>query len=486
MCGVAGSDQARCRELDFCCAIVLRTSTNRARCSHVAPNWPPCRMFQNEPMCEGLAPCTWSDGKCGNSAVVVDPSFELAYNCCLGGIAGPMATTLPDEPPTAFAAPAVSSSATAAASVAATPVTSVTINTSNDTVQELEWIPIVVGAAGAAVVLVLTVVACVVCYVRKIRVATLTRAVASANAMCEFSSAREEGADAVSQPVEPQLSLRNAVANYSAPPVCLQLHGDDIQLGRVLGEGSSGQVRFARLEGREIAVKMMQPDIVAQVLFRHEISLMHSLPQHPHVVALVAYRERPVLCLCFEYCSGGSLDVYLRAHQTAVRRALKWASQAANGVAHLHAHNIVHRDLATRNLLLTYDNVVKVADFGLSRVLQQQQEQGRTTSAVGPIRWMAYESLVDQTYSCQSDVWMFGVTLWEFVSAAKVPFAGLTTAEVAIGIVKNDLRLHRPECCPSTLYSLMQRCWQIEPSERPSFNQIAVELLCIVEQLSER
>jgi serine/threonine protein kinase len=259
---------------------------------------------------------------------------------------------------------------------------------------------------------------------------------------------------------------------YSAPPSVL---AEELVVGKLIGEGAHGRVHRGVFKGRDVAVKLLvSTSAAASDALRKEAALMSALPVHKHVVELVACLERPSLCLCVEFCSGGSVDSFLRAHKARARRVLRWARQAADGVAHLHAHNIVHRDLATRNLLLTFDNDVKVADFGMSRDVVD--DQGTTRTAVGPLRWMAVESMVDKRFSTKSDAWMFAVTLWEFFSSAALPFAELDPAQVAIAVVKDDLRLQQPSACPDQVFALMTRCWQTDPEARPTFPEISSEL----------
>jgi tRNA A-37 threonylcarbamoyl transferase component Bud32 len=319
----------------------------------------------------------------------------------------------------------------------------------------------------------------------------------------EFDSARvdNDGYDLV-----PVVDPERRASTYSAPPIALtqlalarensgsdaalehelEVRFSDLRLGKQLGEGAFAKVYRGELRGREVAVKVLvgNKDDSAVEQFRKEISLMRELPPHAHVVALVGYCERPHLCICVEFCSGGSLDVYLRAHRTPLKRLLKWAADAAAGVEHLHRHNVVHRDLAVRNLLLTFENDIKVADFGLSR--HTEKDAGHTKSDVGPLRWLSYESLVRKEYSPMSDAWMFGVTMWEMLSGAQLPYADLTPAQVAIQVVTADLRPQQPDGCPDDVYALMERCWKQDAIERPTFAEIGSELRSIAGQLKKK
>ena len=269
-----------------------------------------------------------------------------------------------------------------------------------------------------------------------------------------------------------------------APPNAHQIDSGELTLGKVLGEGAFGKVYHAQWRGRDAAVKQLLKVADAKAVreFTREIDVMAAIAAHTNVVQLLGWTRfgDGAIGAVLELCTHGSLVTALYG---ASDQVLDWtpASQAsmaldvARGLAHLHAHNVVHRDLAVRNLLLTFDNQIKVADFGMSR-LTEHQDGGTTRTEVGPLRWLAYESLVDKKYSAKSDAWMFAVTLWEFFSQAELPFKHLDPAQVAIAVIKDDLRLAQPAGCPDRVYAMMQRCWSIEPTERPTLLEISAEL----------
>jgi serine/threonine protein kinase len=137
---------------------------------------------------------------------------------------------------------------------------------------------------------------------------------------------------------------------------------------------------------------------------------------------------------------------------------------------HLHEHNIVHRDLAARNILLTGSGDPKISDFGMSRILQKEEE-GKTKKNLGPIRWMAPESLAQRTYSKKSDVWSFGIVVYEIV-ARREPHTEVNPLEVGLLIRDRHLTPKIPSHCPPILREVMQLCWQADPNQRPSFKEI--------------
>jgi serine/threonine protein kinase len=155
-----------------------------------------------------------------------------------------------------------------------------------------------------------------------------------------------------------------------------------------------------------------------------------------------------------------------------------WVYEIAQGMNHLHKHNIVHRDLAARNILLSHPNPneahLKISDFGMSRVLQQDIES-KTFNAIGPIRWMAPESIGQQVYSKKSDVWMFGVLVYEIVAQCE-PHTTMDPKQILILIRDKGLTPKIPNDCPDKLRQLMEMCWTKQPNQRPNFETIC-ELL---------
>ena len=152
----------------------------------------------------------------------------------------------------------------------------------------------------------------------------------------------------------------------------LLIDSDTLKLGRRLGSGAFGEVMHATLpDATEVAVKRMLARDDAQsrqtaAAFCKEVALMQVLPAHRHVVRLLGFTASP-LGIVMEFCANGSLDVWVRQHEPAPEQCVVMAIDVAHGLQHLHRHKIIHRDLAARNLLMTADNVVRVADFGLAR-----------------------------------------------------------------------------------------------------------------------
>lgn len=162
--------------------------------------------------------------------------------------------------------------------------------------------------------------------------------------------------------------------------------------------------------------------------------------------------------------------------------------QISKALAYLEGVKVVHRDIAVRNVLVASPNCVKLGDFGLSRYIEEDSYYKASVTRM-PIKWMAPESINFRRFTAASDVWMFGVCMWEILSFGKQPFFWLENRDV-IGVLERGDRLPKPEVCPPTLYTLMTRCWTYEPRERPKFTEIVCSLSDIhqieVEQREER
>jgi serine/threonine protein kinase len=204
-----------------------------------------------------------------------------------------------------------------------------------------------------------------------------------------------------------------------------------------------------------------------------ELRLMFELPPHPNVVQVFGIStDGPQPVLIMEYCAGGSLGDFLfrRDVNIPIERKIEIVKGIARGVLHLHKHNIVHRDLAARNVLLNQNGEPKVTNFGMSRVLEQKEE-GKTKSGIGPVCWMAPESLAAMTYSMKSDVWSFGIVVYEIVAQSE-PHKGEDVLEVALAIRDKGLTPKIPSDCPGVLRQIMESCWKKDPYERPTIEAI--------------
>ncbi|XP_032782222.2 LOW QUALITY PROTEIN: mast/stem cell growth factor receptor Kit [Daphnia magna] len=159
------------------------------------------------------------------------------------------------------------------------------------------------------------------------------------------------------------------------------------------------------------------------------------------------------------------------------RDLISWAFQIARGMDYLVSKKVLHGDLAARNILLADDGVAKVADFGMSKKLYYYENYENKGQGLKPVKWMAIESLTDGIFSSKSDVWSYGVLLWEIYSLGKVPYPGMDVAHVLIKELLKGYRMDKPDFAPSFIADLMASCWKMEPKERPTFSQIE-EIIC--------
>ncbi|XP_038057626.1 tyrosine kinase receptor Cad96Ca-like [Patiria miniata] len=267
-----------------------------------------------------------------------------------------------------------------------------------------------------------------------------------------------------------------------------------ITLFDVIGSGNFGQVFRATADGilqegveTEVAVKVLKEsaDGAAVCDFKKEIAIHKTLKRHPNVVSMFGCcTDSEPFVIILELLPGGSLQGYLRNKkqawtEEAVEGAkpvppselLAFASQIANGMEYLSSVGCIHRDLAVRNILLDKDMVCKLSDFGLARDVSETQQYERTSTGMIPVRWLAIESLLDDVYTTMSDVWSFGILLWEIVTLGAHPYRGLRARDV-IDSIEQGFRLPNPAHCSEQLYEVMNETWQETPSERPTFREL--------------
>ncbi|TRY68840.1 hypothetical protein TCAL_03044 [Tigriopus californicus] len=148
---------------------------------------------------------------------------------------------------------------------------------------------------------------------------------------------------------------------------------------------------------------------------------------------------------------------------------LSWAYQIANGMNYLSERKVLHGDLACRNILLAANNVVKICDFGLAKNMYKNNNYVKKSDVPMPIKWMAVESLNEYIFSIQSDIWSFGIVLWEMFTLGKTPYPGVEGGEHFSNVLSGGYRMERPDLCPQVVYDIMTKCWQKKPGDRPPF-----------------
>ncbi|XP_078099605.1 protein-tyrosine kinase 2-beta-like [Sander vitreus] len=287
----------------------------------------------------------------------------------------------------------------------------------------------------------------------------------------------------------PSVSFRSLSSDiYAEIPegtaACVEKHRisrDDIVVGRILGEGFFGEVHdgvYKSPTGERICVAIKTcKDCSAEVKkkFLSEAGLMKNL-DHPHIVRLIGVIEVDPVWIVMELLEHGELGNYLVEEQYILTSAtlILYCLQICKALAYLEGLNMVHRDIAVRNVLVASPECVKLGDFGLSRYVDEQEYYKASVSRL-PIKWMAPESINFRRFTTASDVWMFGVCVWEIFSMAQQPFFWLENGQV-INQLELGIRLPMPQQCPPTVYSLLTRCWAYEPHGRPSFGQLVCSL----------
>ncbi|XP_071498719.1 focal adhesion kinase 1-like [Diadema antillarum] len=207
---------------------------------------------------------------------------------------------------------------------------------------------------------------------------------------------------------------------------------------------------------------------------------------HPHIIKLIGVCTDPPIWIVMELAPFGEMRMFLQTHKEELTLAslILYAYQLSMALSYLESKKFVHRDIAARNLLVVAKDNVKLGDFGLSRLLHDHSYYKASKGKL-PIKWMAPESINFRRFTSASDVWMFGVCMWEILMYGVKPFQGVKNNDV-IGRIENGERLPMPPACPPTLYSVMTLCWSYEPSKRPNFKDLKTRLHEILEEEKEQ
>uniref|UniRef100_A0A8C2DIC5 Tyrosine-protein kinase n=1 Tax=Cyprinus carpio TaxID=7962 RepID=A0A8C2DIC5_CYPCA len=260
------------------------------------------------------------------------------------------------------------------------------------------------------------------------------------------------------------------------------LNHEDVILGELLGKGNFGEVFRGTLRDKTlVAVKTCKEDLPQdlKIKFLSEARILKQY-DHPNIVKLIGVcTQRQPIYIVMELVPGGDFLSFLRKKKEDLKtkQLVKFALDAAAGMAYLELKNCIHRDLAARNCLVGENNVLKISDFGMSR-----QEDNGIYSSSGlkqiPIKWTAPEALNYGRYSSESDVWSYGILLWETFSLGVCPYPGMTNQQ-AREQVEKGYRMSCPQKCPDEVYRIMQRCWEYKPENRPKFVDIQKELASV-------
>ncbi|XP_043218971.1 fibroblast growth factor receptor 3-like isoform X4 [Amphibalanus amphitrite] len=280
-----------------------------------------------------------------------------------------------------------------------------------------------------------------------------------------------------------------------------------LQLGKQLGEGAFGRVVRGALDGSAkpnssvtVAVKMLKEGHTDAELMDlvSEMEVMKMIGRHVNIINLIGTctQDGPLLVIV-EFAPHGNLRSYLRErrhttgyerafdHETpTVRELTSFAYQVARGMEYLAAKKCIHRDLAARNILVGENKTLKIADFGLARDIQNNEYYRKVTDGRLPVKWMAPEALFERLYTTQSDVWSFGILLWEIFSMGGMPYPSIPNVEKLFSLLREGYRMERPPGCPQKLDDIMRQCWEYYPNLRPTFTELVEKLGTLLTSLA--
>uniref|UniRef100_A0A914DJM3 Protein kinase domain-containing protein n=1 Tax=Acrobeloides nanus TaxID=290746 RepID=A0A914DJM3_9BILA len=293
--------------------------------------------------------------------------------------------------------------------------------------------------------------------------------------------------------------------NWLIPPHKLQ-----IDYSAKLGSGAfclvykgtlSGKAPICRIQSKlsdsrnyrdcQVAVKMLPPiaDPSSSEDFLQEVNLMKTIVYHPHLLRMLGVCEKPGLCLILEFCKNGDLLNFIRKNKDAIMKGdfkyttlIGFAWQISDGMYFLASKNIIHRDLAARNIFIDENLTAKIGDFGLCRMTDSTIYMTRGGRL--PIKWMALESLKHYEFTTKSDVWSYGVILYEIFSLGGVPYPEIESQYI-IEYLESGKRITPPEFAIDEIAKAMQKCWSAKPDARPDFGEIRLEISKLLEVATE-
>eukprot|EP00270_Netrium_digitus_P011444 TRINITY_DN3641_c0_g3_i1.p1 TRINITY_DN3641_c0_g3~~TRINITY_DN3641_c0_g3_i1.p1 ORF type:complete len:655 (-),score=150.28 TRINITY_DN3641_c0_g3_i1:80-1966(-) len=268
------------------------------------------------------------------------------------------------------------------------------------------------------------------------------------------------------------------------------LDADQLQIGSLLGTGSSGEVRKGVYQGvHDVAVKILKrrrPEQDAMAEFRREVITLMSCGECQQLLPFfgICVDACQGMCIVTKYMPGGTLHDQLHkegGEPLPIPRLVRAAKDIAFGMEYLHQHGMIHRDLKTANIFVDENGGTVVGDFGVVRL---RGERGEMTKEVGTYRWMAPEALGTSPFpvTTAADVYSFSIVLWELLTA-KIPYSDYSPVQAAVGVALNDLRPEIPANCPDWLRQLMQKCWARDPEARPTFAQVLSQLAAVEESV---
>ncbi|XP_028391447.1 fibroblast growth factor receptor 2-like isoform X3 [Dendronephthya gigantea] len=287
-----------------------------------------------------------------------------------------------------------------------------------------------------------------------------------------------------------------------------EINREQLRVDGQLGEGAFGRVLRATALGvpgipqkHTVAIKTLKENSTEAELvdLLSEMNMMKNIGKHKNIVNLIGCcTQNGPLLMVIEYAKFGNLRQFLRDRRPThgefidtsteedssadgekrnsedsitLSDLVSFAFQIARGMEYLESKKCVHRDLAARNILVSEDKVLKVADFGLARDVHAMDYYRKTTDGRLPVKWMAIEALFDRVYSSKSDVWGFGVVLWEIMTFGGTPYPSLPVEDL-FELLQSGYRMEKPHNCPNNIYEIMQNCWVENPINRPTFTHL--------------
>lgn len=255
----------------------------------------------------------------------------------------------------------------------------------------------------------------------------------------------------------------------------------ELRRGNMLGFGAFGEVYKGVWvpEGENVkipvAIKVLKDGTGANTSkeFLDEAYIMASV-EHPNLLQLLAVCMTNQMMLITQLMPLGCLLDYVRTHKEKIgsKAFLNWCTQIARGMSYLEEKRLVHRDLAARNVLVQTPSCVKITDFGLAKLLDINEDEYKAAGGKMPIKWLALECIQHRIFTHKSDVWAFGVTIWEILSYGARPYENISARNVP-ELIENGLKLPQPAICTLDIYCIMVSCWMLDADSRPSFKQLA-------------
>ncbi|XP_077414599.1 tyrosine-protein kinase Lyn [Vanacampus margaritifer] len=251
-----------------------------------------------------------------------------------------------------------------------------------------------------------------------------------------------------------------------------EISKESITMVKKLGAGQFGEVWMAYYNNTtKVAVKTLKPGTMTVDAFMEEANLMKTL-QHDRLVRLYAVvtKTQPIYIIT-EFMANGSLLDFLKSDtgcKLQLPKLIDFAAQIAEGMSYIERKKYIHRDLRAANVLVSESLLCKIADFGLARVISDDEYTAKEGTKF-PIKWTAPEAINYSSFTIKSDMWSFGVLLYELITLGKMPYPGMTKVEV-MSCVQRGYRMPCPDNCPAELYNIMMSCWNSAPNDRPTFD----------------